>query len=177
MAKIIGGVVTFLVVVFFAVIMLGDEERHIITVNRLEAMSKINVLYVAIADLYTLETEKGSSLSRLVRGGAYYSIDLSKIKTNKQKAQEGDEIIITLPCPTIESFPNPSKSVEFRPKTGFLVNDTGLNRIREMYDGKDREKIKKIAEQPEYMRMAKVQTEKVLRDILPELKVAIKWVD
>lgn len=154
----------------------GCRDKHVISVERLEAMSKINVLYVGIAEPYRLETKGGrSSLSRLVRGGAYYSVDLSRVKTSAKRVEEGGSITITLPQPMVEPFPDPTRSVEFNPRTGFLVNDSGLNRIREMYDEKDREKIVAAAGREEYMRMAKEQAEKILRDMLPELKVEIVW--
>lgn len=154
----------------------GCRDKHVISVDRLEAMSKINVLYVGIAEPYRLETKGGkSSLSRLVRGGAYYSVDLSKVKTSAAKIEEGGSVTITLPKPAVEPFPDPTRSVEFNPKTKFLVDDSGLNRMREMYDKMDREKIAAAAGREEYMKMAMEQAEKILRDMLPELKVEIVW--
>jgi len=111
--------------------LLGCERKHIISVDRLEAMSKINVLYVAIAEPYRLATEnEKTSLCRLVRGGAYYSIDMSQVKTNAREVEKGGSITVILPKPMIESFPDPTQSIEFKPKTRLLINDTGLNRIR-----------------------------------------------
>lgn len=162
--------------VFCAALFLGCGEKHYITVDRLVSMSKINVLYVAVAEVYSLETKDGSTaLSRLVRGGAYYSIDLSKIKISPAKVESGAKVEISLPTPSLESFPDPRRSIEFKPKVKVLVNDKGLKKIRELYDQKDKEKIAAAASKPEYMKMAKKQGEKILRDMLPELKVSIKW--
>ena len=165
-----------LMIAMCATIFCGCGEKHIISVDRIEAMSKINVLYVAIAEIYELGLEDGStSLSRLVRGGAYYSIDLSKIKASTTKVEEGGRVEISLPSPSVEPKPDPGRSKELAPKVKFLYTDAGLNKIREEYDAYDRKKITAAANKPEYMKMAKMQAEEVLRSMLPELKVTIKW--
>ena len=156
----------------------GCDEKHLISVDRIVWESKINVLYVSIAIPYRLETEGGkSSLSRLVRGGAYYSIDLAKVEPSKNQIEEGEPITLKVPIPRVEPKPDPLRSVEFNPQTKLFINDSGLNRIREMYDEKDREKIKSEALKPEYMRMAKEQAEKIFKDMLRELRVSIEWVE
>ena len=160
----------------FCAALLGCGEKHYITVDGLESMSKINVLYVAVADVYCLEMPDCSTqLSRLVRGGAYYSIDLSRVDVNPAKVEAGGKVEISLPNPSIEAFPDPRRSLEFKPKVKLGYKDSGLNKIRGMYDQKDQEKITAAANKPEYIKMAKAQGEKILRDMLPELKVSIKW--
>ena len=154
----------------------GRGPKHMISVDKLEAMDKINVLYVALSEPYRLVTKNGkTSLSRIVRGGAYYRVDLSKIKVNKSKVEEGECITVELPEPSIEAFPDPTRSIELKPKTKWFVNDTGLNRIREMYDATDREKIYAAASKPEYVKMAREQTEKILRGMLSGVHVTFKW--
>ena len=50
-----------------------NEDKHIISVERLKQCQEINVLYVAHAEPYRLATaSRKSSITRLVRGGAYY---------------------------------------------------------------------------------------------------------
>lgn len=156
-----------------------DNGKHVISVDRLEKLCKINVLYVAVAEVYRLATpDESVALSRLVRGGAYYSIDLSLMKLDKRNAEEGDTVSIKLPAPIIESYPDPARSVEFKPYVKlFYKPDSALKLFRESYDAKDREKISVAANKPEYMKMAKEQAEKILRDMLPELKVKIEWLD
>lgn len=166
----------FLIAVFVVSLLSGCGEKHYVTVDRLEAMQKINVLYVAVAEPYRLGTTGGkTTLSRLVRGGAYYSIDLSSAKLSSSMVEIGESLTLTLKEPAVEAFPDPTRSVEFNPQTKLLVNDSGLNRIREMYDAKDREKIIQAATNSEYMKMAKEQAEKIIHGMLPELKVTIVW--
>lgn len=172
------GVIRVVCILLIGSLFSGCNEKHLISVDRIEWESKINVLYVSIAVPYRLATEDGkSSLSRLVRGGAYYSIDLSRVKTSENKIEEGGSIILKVPIPMVDPKPDPLRSVEFNPQTKLFIDDSGLNRIREMYDAKDREKIEIEAAKPDYMRMAKEQAEKIIKDILPELKVSIEWVE
>lgn len=166
-----------LVVVAFILGGCDSGTKHTMTVDSLQKMAKINVLYVAIAERYQLETENGkSSLWRIVKGGAYYSINMEEIEViSESNGKNGDRIKLELPEPSIEEYPDPTRSVEWRPKTKLFVNDSGLNRIREMYDAKDREKITAAANQAKYVKMAKEQAEKILRDILPKVDVTVKW--
>ena len=169
--------ILFAVVVGLA--LLGcDKQKHVISVNRLLKCQEINVLYVSYAEPYQLATKNGtSSITRLVRGGAYYKLDLCNAKVDKDKAKSDDAIKVTLPKLIIEPQPDPFRSVEFNPKTKLFVNDSGLNRIREMYDAMDREKIIAGTSTPEYLEMAKEQAEEIVRKMLPELKVEIEWVE
>lgn len=155
-----------------------NKDKHIISVDRLKQCQEINVLYVAHAEPYKLATaSRKSSIMRLVRGGAYYKLDLGKIEVSERKVESGESIVVKLPKLKIEPQPDPVRSVEFDPKTKPLVNDTGLNRIREMYDEMDREKIATAANQPEYIEMAKEQSEEIVRKMLPELTVEIEWAE
>lgn len=156
----------------------GEKERHVITVDHLRSMSKINVLYVSAAEVYKIETANGkTSLSRLVRGGGYYSIDLSECKVSSKEASEGQEVTIRLPAPKVEPKPDPKRSVEFNPRVRLGYTDSALNRIREQYDKEDCKKIKEAVSTSEYMEKAKAQAEKVLCNMLPELKLTVVWTD
>lgn len=162
-------------------VLAGCEKRgkHVISVDRLVTQSKITLLAVAVAEVYKLATpDESVTLSRLVRGFAYYSIDLSQMKVDKRNAEAGDNILIRLPAPSIESYPDPEKSVEFKPDVKLLYKpDSALKLFRESYDAKDREKIRGAANKLEYMKMAKEQAEKILRDMLSGLNVKIEWLD
>lgn len=157
-----------------------NEDKHIISVDCLKKCQEINVLYVAHAEPYRLATaSRKSSITRLVRGGAYYKIDLGKIEVSKCKVESEESIVVKLPKLTIEPQPDPVRSVEFAPKTKLFVNDTGLNRIREAYDAMDKEKIATAANQPEYIKMAKEQAEEIVRKMLSglDVDVEIKWAE
>lgn len=161
-----------------SMLLCGCGERHVITVDRLRSMSKINVLYVSAAEVYKIETANGkTSLSRLVRGGGYYSIDLSLCEVSSKEASEGQAVTIRLPPPKVDPKPDPKRSVEFKPRVRIGYTDSALNHIREQYDKEDRKKITEAVSTSEYMRMAKAQAEKVLRDMLPELKLSVEWMD
>lgn len=164
-------------VLFAGLFVLGcDKPKHIISVDRLLACQEINVLYVTYAEPYSLATARGkSSISRIVRGGAYYKLDLSKVQVSKRTAECGEMIAVRLPKLRIEPQPDSFRSEEFGPRTKLLVNDTGLNRIREAYDEKDREKVVAGTSTSEYLKMAKEQAEEIVRKMLPELKVEIEW--
>ena len=151
-----------------------DEQKHLISISKLSDCQEINVLYVFHGEHYRLGTQK-SSIIRLVRGGAYYKLDLSKIKSDKREATKDESVKVWLPRLKIEPQPDPFRSQEYRPKAKFLVNDTGLNRIREKYDEMDRAKIAAAANQSEYIKMAKEQAEEIVRKMLHGLKVEIEW--
>lgn len=165
-----------LVVAAFALGGCDSGTKHMMTVDKLMNMAKVKVLYVAIAEPYRLGTKNGkSSLCRIVRGGASYTVDISRMNASKSRVKEGDSVELELPEPSIEAFPDPIRSEELNPKTKLLVNDSGLNRIREMYDEKDRKKIIAVANKPEYVKTAKDQAEKILRAMLPGVDVTVKW--
>ena len=153
-----------------------NDSKHLISIDKLSDCQEINVLYVFHGEHYRLGTQK-SSIIRLVRGGAYYKLDLSKIKSDKKESKEGESVKVWLPGLKIEPQPDPFRSQEYRPKAKFLVNDTGLNRIREKYDEMDRAKITAAANKPEYIKMAKEQAEEIVRKMLSGLNVEIEWME
>lgn len=154
------------------------RSKHVVNVNRLLPCQEINVLYVSYAEPYQLATKnRKSSITRLVRGGAYYKLDLGKAKVDKDMTKSEDVFKVTLPNLIVEPQPDPSRSLEFNPKTKLFVNDSGLNRIREMYDAMDREKIIAGTSKPEYLKMAKEQAEEIVSKMLEGLTVEIEWME
>ena len=164
-------------VMFAGMMLFGcNKPKHVISVDRLLACQEINVLYVAYAEPYRLATaSRKSSLSRIVRGGAYYKLDLRKVEVSRHETEGGTPITVKMPKLIIEPQPDPVRSVEFDPETGPMVTDSGLNRIREAYDEMDRKKISAAANKSEYIKMAKEQAEEIVRKMLPELTVEFEW--
>lgn len=155
------------------------ESKHEIVVDKLIPKSEMNVLWVTYSEPYTLATKSGKSrLSRIVRGGAYYRLDLGKITLNPSVVEDGGKVAVTLPGLRIEPMPDSMKSESFRPKTDPLVADNGYKKLQEALPEYDKKKIEKGCAKAEYKKIAKEQAERILRDMLePAVKVEFRWKD
>lgn len=157
-----------------------DGQSHSVNVEGLHQMSSINLLYVSVAEILKAHTrDYKTEMTYLVRGGAYYQLDLTKVKATLDP-QEDDQnnnekkMVIELPEPTIYPVADQTRSEEWKVGTSAFINDVALNKIREQLPMKANEVVMKAAKQEEYMKSAKEQAEAIIKKLLPKYKLAFK---
>lgn len=159
-----------------------DGQSHSVNVEGLHQMSSINLLYVSVAEILKAHTRNyKTEMTYLVRGGAYYQLDLKKVKVTSDPQEEGNQnnnekkMVIKLPEPTIYPVADQTRSEEWKVGTSAFINDVALNKIREQLPMKANEVVMKAAKQEEYMESAKEQAETIIKKLLPRYNLTFDW--
>lgn len=160
----------------FAMILLlfcgcGSDVSNNTEITGLEKIGKINVLYVRIAETMDLSSKSGRTWQMwLVRGGAFYQIDLERVKMN----DVGNKIEISIDEPSIYPVANMKRTKPFASGTAIGITDKTYNEMTRRASTEANKTVAKAARSKEYMDMAKDQAHEVLKQMLGK-EVALKW--
>lgn len=161
-------------ILFFIGLMLcgcSRVEEHTVNISVLQKLSRLNVLYVTIAEPLTLKSPTGKTWVKfLVCGGAFYYIDLEK-----STAKRGETLELTLGKPKIYPCADMQRSEEYDQHTDLFITDKVLNELRESFPDEANKLVAKAARRDEFMTMAMEQAEVVLRTMLPKENLVIIW--
>ena len=156
----------------------GSDVRNNTEITGLEKMGKINVLYVGVAETMDLSSKSGQTWQKwLVRGGAFYQIDLEKIeieKHNKGEHNKSDRIRIILDKPSVYPVANMEKTKTYDSGTAYGITDKAYNEMMRRVSTEANKVVAKAAHREEYMNMAKDQAQKVMKQMLGK-DVELTW--
>ena len=149
----------------------GSDVRNTAEITGLEKIGKINVLYVGVAETMDLSSKSGRTWQKwLVRGGAFYQIDLEKVKMN----DVGDRIQITIEEPSVYPVANMKKTKPFASGTAIGITDKAFNEMTRRVPTEANKTVAKAARSKEYMDMAKDQAYKVIKQMCGK-EIALTW--
>ena len=152
------------------------NERHYVNISEIQELSNLNVLYVTVAERLKLSSSSGKTWTKfLVRVGAFYSLNLKSIHCDKAMVEKGESLVMKLDAPEIYPCADMRKCKEYDQHTAPFVTDKSLERLRAKFPDEANKLIAKAAINDEYMKMAKEQSESVLKSMLPGVKLKIEW--
>ena len=162
----------YIVCFMFAICGCGNKSQNTLEITGLKEIGKINVLYVSIAETMKISSKSGRTWEKwLVRGGAYYQIDLR----NVQIKDEGNCINVTLAEPSVYPVANMGRSKPFASGKAMFVTDKALNQMTRHAPEEANRVVAKAACGEEYMSMAKDQAKNVLQQMMGGRKISVKW--
>ena len=151
-----------------------EKERHYVNISAITELKNLNVLYVTVAEQLTLSSSSGKTwVKYLVRGGAFYSINLESVDCDKKIVKEEETLVLKLDVPAI--YPCANEITEYDQYTAPFVTDKSLDGLRAKSADEANKLVAKVARNDEYMKMAKEQSESVLKSILPGVEIKIEW--
>ena len=149
----------------------GSDVRNNTEITGLEKIGKINVLYVGVAETMNLSSKSGRTWQKwLVRGGAFYQIDLERVKMN----DVGNRIEVIIDEPSVYPVANMKRTKPFASGTAIGITDKIYNEMTHRVSTEANKTVAKAARSKEYMDMAKDQAYKVIKQMLGK-EVALKW--
>ena len=149
----------------------GGRGRNTAEISGLEKMGKVNVLYVSIAETMKLQSKSGRTWQNwLVRGGAFYQIDLKKV--NREYLEKGE---ISMPEPVVYPVANMEKTKPIAAGTDPGITDKAFNKMTTQVSTEATKIVEKAALNEEYMKIAKGQAEEVMKKMLGRDEITISW--
>jgi len=147
------------------------RTSHDAGIEGIREVGKVNVLYVGVAETMKMSSQSGNtSMLWLVRGGAFYQIDLRDMSFRK----EGEKWVVELDAPEVYAVADMKRTKLHDARTSLGYTDKALNKMMQQVSDRANEVVEKAASGAEYMKMAKEQAETVIRQMVCA-PTAVKW--
>ena len=147
------------------------KTSHDVGIEGIREVGKVNVLYVGVAETMRMSSQSGNtSMLWLVRGGAFYQIDLKGMAFHK----EGGTWVVELDPPEVYAVADMKRTKLHDARTSLGYTDKALNKMMEQVSDRANEVVAKAASGGEYMKMAKEQAEAVVVQMVCA-PTTVKW--